>query len=288
MSHTVSRPELGDMRATHEDFFPMALGEVKETLAQRTLSTRVLFGLVGESRVLLGYASWFAPQSQLLHDCVRLHGQAAYGCARVIAGSPGDAIEVRLGDETVSVVRDEHARVGSVAEWADAWCAALAARDEATLAGMRPLPTAQFHDARVQIDEYQYALAEAFLAIKDDRDDCLAAVARARELWKRRTVAKKSAADIAAALLTVIEALVGGEAAAFNDALYRALVAHAKHWSKGDDILHARGWVALRHVGLACLALDRGIAIEIESPYLPRALVESKFFAEPSLGRSRA
>lgn len=286
MNRTVSRPELGDLHATHRDFFPVELADLEQALVRRPLSPRMLLGLATRARDLLARASWFAPQSRLMLDCARLHGQAAYGCALVAAAAPGEAVEIALDDMTVAVVRDEHPELGTVAEWVGAWCAALAARDQTTIAGMRAVPTELFRNARVQIDEYQYALAKAFLAVNDDRDLCLALVGQAREQWKERTVAMKSAADVDAALVSVIEALVGGNAASFNDALHRALTAHAKFWSKGDEYLAARGWVALRHVGLVCVAHDRGIAVEVESSYLPRALVERTGSSKPSLASS--
>lgn len=283
MTRTVPRPELGELLATHREFFPTDLADLQEALARRPLSTRQLRGLVDRARDLLGRTSWFALTSHLLLDCARLQGQAAYGCALVAAATAGQTISIRLGDAIVSVVRDADPELGSVADWSNACGAALAARDEVTLAGMRAVPTNRFRAVRVQIDEYQYPLAQAFVEVSGDRERCLAAVSLSRAQWKQHTVAKKSAAAIDAALLDVIEALVAGDAAPFNDALHHALTAHAKYWGKGDDYLAARGWVAVRHVGLACLAHDRGLAIEVESPYLPRALIERVFLSQSTL-----
>ena len=262
------------------------MAHIREDLEQRPLRSRMVTGLMHGARDLLGSASWFAPKSRLLLECVRLQAQAAYGCALLVAAALGETVEIALDQVVVPVVRDDHAKLGSVVEWTDAWCAAVVAREQPVISGMRAVPDERFRQTRVQIDEYQYALKDALVAVvTDDRERCLAAVARGREQWNQRSVAKKSAADIDAGLFDMIEVLAGGQAGPFNDALYLALSAHAKHWSKGDDNLAARGWVALRHLALVCVAHDRGIAIEIESPYLPRALIERDFSPEPSLAK---
>jgi hypothetical protein len=283
VTRTVPRRDLGDLLAKHRDFFPIELADLREALARRPLSTRQLRGLVDRARDLLGRASWFAPTSQLLLDCARVQGQAAYGCAVVAAATAEQTVTIRLGDATVPVNRAPDPELLPVADWTAACAAGLAARDEDTLAGMRAVPVDRFRAARVQIDEYQYSLAEAFVEVSGDAQRCLAAVARSRAQWQQRTVAKKAAAAIDVALLDVVEALLAGETGSFNEALERALTAHAKYWGKGDDYLAARGWVALRHVGLACTAHDRGIAIEVESPYLPRAVIDRGLSPEPRL-----
>jgi hypothetical protein len=283
MTRTVARPDLGEMLAKKREFFPTAVASVNKNLARRPMPMGVVSGLSGRARDLLGFASWFAPRSQLMFECVHLQAQAACGAARVAAAAPGQSVEIELCQENVSVVREDKAELRSVNEWADAWCAALVARDQPLLVGMRSIPDELHRPPRVQIDAYQYTLTEALVAVADDRDRCLAAVARGREQWKQRSVAHKLAAAIDAAMFDLIEALVGAEPGPFNDALFRALTAHAKYWSRGDEYLAARGWVALRHVALACLAHDRGMAVEIESGYLPRALIERQFSATPSL-----
>ncbi len=283
MNRSVLRRDLGDMLVPKRDFFPTYVEDLKATLAVRPFSQRMLYGFVDRARYLLGMASWFAPASQLLFDCVQLQSRAAYGSALVVAASIGEIVEVPLGDTRVPVLREDRTELGSIPEWTDAWCAALVGRDQPTIDGMRAVPDDRFRNPTVQVDDYNYALKDAFFALVDDRDRCCAAVARGRDLWKQRTVAMRSAADIDAALFDAIEALATERTGPFNDALFRALTAHAKHWTKGDEYLAAEGWVALRHLALVCVAHDRGVPVEIESPYLPRALVERELVPEPSL-----
>jgi hypothetical protein len=75
--------------------------------------------------------------------------------------------------------------------------------------------------------------------------------------------------------------LYEGDAQKFNDALEAELLAHRAFWtqppSEGDFTddrrEHPHGFLALAPLGLACLAHDRGIPIEVDSPYIPTWIV---------------
>jgi hypothetical protein len=283
VKHVVSRRELGDRLVVKREYFPTEVANLKRALARRPLLDTMLTGLPDRASSTLGYTSWFAPQSRLMLDCVRLQAQATWGSCVVAAAPAGRTVPVTLLGAVVSVKREDRAEIRPLTEWTQGWGAALAARDEASIRGLRGVPDDLHRKSSAQIDAYQYPLKEALVSVISDRDRCLAAVERARDQWKQRTIARKSGAEIDAALMDTIEALAKAQPEPFNEALERALAAHAKHWGKGDNHLSASGWVAIRHLGLACAAHDRGIPIEVESDYLPRSLIELRFTSELSL-----
>jgi hypothetical protein len=69
-----------------------------------------------------------------------------------------------------------------------------------------------------------------------------------------------------------------------------ALLEHRAFWAQppsaggvtDDHREHAHGVLALGPLGLACLAHDRGIPIEVESPYIPKWIVR-RAVSEPSM-----
>jgi hypothetical protein len=201
----------------------------------------------------------------------------------VAMAAPGQRVEISVAGTAVAVERKDQPEVRPVHVWARGWCAAVVSRDQALLDALRVVPDDVHRHAQVQIDEYQYALKDALVSVAVDPTRCLAAVGKARELWNKRSVAAKLAANIDGAMIDAIEALANARPDAFNDALWKAVTAHAKFWGKGDNYSSPEGWVAVPHLALACLAHDRDIPVEVESDYLPRSLIERRFSPEPSL-----
>ncbi|MFJ3187025.1 immunity 49 family protein [Streptomyces halstedii] len=65
------------------------------------------------------------------------------------------------------------------------------------------------------------------------------------------------------------------DAAGFNEALDDALRWHKKYWTANEDrTQNVEGVVAIVPPAVACLAKANGIPIEVESEYLPDALLD--------------
>ncbi len=74
--------------------------------------------------------------------------------------------------------------------------------------------------------------------------------------------------------MEMLQAIHRRRPGAFNEALYAALIAHRERYDDRECDGHTDGWIALIPLGLCCLASDVGIPIEVESPYIPRSLIE--------------
>ncbi|MFE3442187.1 immunity 49 family protein [Nocardia sp. NPDC059180] len=67
----------------------------------------------------------------------------------------------------------------------------------------------------------------------------------------------------------------------FNQALAEAVRLHKKYWTTNEDRENSNeGYLALGPLAITCLAYDAGFPIEVESDYLPSALVERKWLGE--------
>jgi hypothetical protein len=67
----------------------------------------------------------------------------------------------------------------------------------------------------------------------------------------------------------------------FNKALAEALQWHKEYWTATEDrAISAEGLVALGPLAIACLARDAGFPLDIESEYLPKALLEYAWGSE--------
>ena len=62
----------------------------------------------------------------------------------------------------------------------------------------------------------------------------------------------------------------------FGDALKRAVEMHKKYWSKKREyrMQSPDGFVSVPLTGLARMGMDQGLSFDVESPYVPRELLE--------------
>lgn len=66
----------------------------------------------------------------------------------------------------------------------------------------------------------------------------------------------------------------------FNRALTQALTWHKEYWDTEDRSFIASGNIALGPLALACMARDSGFPLEVESPYMPKYLIEGAWLNE--------
>lgn len=75
--------------------------------------------------------------------------------------------------------------------------------------------------------------------------------------------------------------LASGDADGFNSALEVALTSHRSFWSKDSKGSNEPlGFIARGPLALTCIAHDRGLPIEVESPYLPKQLIGGAWVGE--------
>ncbi|MET9252414.1 immunity 49 family protein [Streptomyces sp. NPDC003717] len=68
---------------------------------------------------------------------------------------------------------------------------------------------------------------------------------------------------------------------AFNTALLEALRLHKSYWTADEErTSDLEGSVAVGPLAIACLAYDAGFPIDVESPYLPRHLLDREWVGE--------
>ena len=203
---------------------------------------------------------------------VALFDLAAHHDEHVAATIDGHAFDLYLPSA--------HGMAGATA-WHNGFFAACACRDEAARVSLASIDDTTLAYARpsTQTDEYQYALVGALAALSRSESNAGARLAATRALAHPERV-KVSEGDVLArhaARIELAQRLHEGDAARFNEALEAALVAHRGYWTKTkerrDD---PRGFLALDALGLACLARERGMAIDVESDYIPAWIVRGE------------
>lgn len=81
--------------------------------------------------------------------------------------------------------------------------------------------------------------------------------------------------------IKMFDYLIQQDADKFNNALFEALDLHRIFWTKTPErSKDPDGYIALGPTALACLAREMGIAIDVESEYMPQVLVEGGWCGE--------
>lgn len=90
------------------------------------------------------------------------------------------------------------------------------------------------------------------------------------------TIADPKAAAQHAANIPVMWALLARDEVRFNSALVGAIEAHKAWWGRGSRLNDPEGLVANQSLALGALALQRGLAVTVDSDYIPRWFVEGR------------
>jgi hypothetical protein len=81
--------------------------------------------------------------------------------------------------------------------------------------------------------------------------------------------------------MNLLTQLARGDQEKFNTELAKALEWHKGYWTRDEErALTTQGLVALGPLGVACLAVQTGFAITVESEYLPKHLISGAWINE--------
>lgn len=168
--------------------------------------------------------------------------------------------------------------------WLTAFWLACVCREKRRMTELCNIPISVLRQAAGTFDPYIYAWVEALQAYwlrRPELGDKLVAAAEGTDPDTIRY------ADPSSVLLTMyppmdlLTHLVQGDQDKFNTALAQALELHKDYWTREDDrALSTESLIALAPLALTCLARDAGFTIDVESPYLPKYLIEGEWVGE--------
>jgi hypothetical protein len=168
--------------------------------------------------------------------------------------------------------------------WINAFFLALICRENERLGELARVPVSLLRESGAMFDEYIYAWVEALQGFWLGRDDVGAKLVAAVD-GTGPDSARFADQDLMSSILyppiILFYRYLRGDHEQFNEALVDALRWHKVYWSADDDrAINSDGLVALGPLAIACLARDQGFPIEVESEYLPKALLEYAWIGE--------
>lgn len=168
--------------------------------------------------------------------------------------------------------------------WLDAFYLAVICREAARLDMLARVPVSLLREFGGTLDEYAYAWVETLQSFWLRRDDLRTHLVRAVELSapeQARVLDAETMTKLQYPSIMLLYRYLRNDAAAFNEALADAVRWHKEYWTADEDrTQNILGIVALAPLAIACLAKANGMAVELESGYLPEALLDFSWRGE--------
>lgn len=260
--------------------FERRLGEQAALLRDTFDSVLRLWSFGGDGEALACFGAAAGIEHGRILRGLRIQAETAVALFELAERPSQRVTQVIDGQAYQLFVEARHGYCGP-SEWQAGFFASCACRDAASFARLVAVTDQTLFYSRptAQRDEYQYAMVGALRALARRDNDVSDRLSRAISLvqLERVTVSPEDVRERHAREIELALHLHDGNAARFNDALEAALVAHRAYWSKDEERREdPSGYLALAPLGLASIAHDRGMPIEVESNYIPTWVVRGE------------
>lgn len=146
------------------------------------------------------------------------------------------------------------------------------------------IPVSLLRDFGGALDEYTYAWVETLQSFWLRRDALCTHLVRAVDLSApehTRVVDAETMTKLRYPPIMMLYRYLRNDAAGFNEALADAVRRHNEYCTADEDrAQNIQGVVALAPLAIACLAKANGIPVEVETDYLPEALLDFAWCGE--------
>ncbi|MFH9010290.1 immunity 49 family protein [Streptomyces sp. NPDC017943] len=168
--------------------------------------------------------------------------------------------------------------------WLTSFYLAVICRDNDRVDQLAHVPVSFLRESGAEFDEYVYAWVETlqhFWFGRQETWDTLVTAVDGTTPEAARIAGPELMLKILHPPLELFQRCLRREAEQFNAALVDALTWHKEFWTANEArSLSGEGLVALAPLALACMAYDAGLPVEVESEYIPRALLTRAWVGE--------
>ncbi len=207
-------------------------------------------------------------------------GSALFGAATITEGT----MECRIDDKTRTIPATGPQDYADAGNWITAFWLAAICRESDRMTQLSNVPLGLLRASGAEYDEYVYhwvdSLQTYWLETPGLVDKLLATIDASYP-----DVATDTDRDLLEKILyqpiNLFHRFLRQDHEGFNKALVEALQLHRQYWTANERRADSpEGFVALGPLAIACLAHDSGFPIDVESEYLPKALLKRGWVGE--------
>lgn len=208
-------------------------------------------------------------------------GSALFEAATADEGSTV-TVRIKEREHTLPALRPE--TPVNAGAWITSFYLAMICRDNNRLGRLARVPVSLLRDSGAVFEEYTYAWVEtlqSFWLGRQDVGEKLVAAVDGTAPEATQNPDKDLVSKISYPPMILLYRVIRRDPAEFNAALSDALRWHKEYWTADEARADsAQGLVALGPLAMACLAHDQGITVDVESAYLPEALLKHAWAGE--------
>ncbi|WP_063785043.1 immunity 49 family protein [Streptomyces sp. TP-A0356] len=165
--------------------------------------------------------------------------------------------------------------------WITAFYLAVVCREKERITALCHVPMSLLRENGSRFEEYHYAWIDTLQTYWLGGPDLVPKLVAAVDGTDPEVVADpETVGKLLYPPMEMFHRFVRKDHAGFNRALANALQWHKEYWSEESRAFQISGLVALAPLAIACVAHDAGMPIEVESEYLPTALLGRNWCGE--------
>ncbi|MGW3316653.1 immunity 49 family protein [Streptomyces fungicidicus] len=196
----------------------------------------------------------------------------------------GATVECVIGHEVRRIPAVGVTHFTDAGTWLEAFWLAVVCRDQARMTRLCEVPVEMLRASGAVFEEYIYHWVDALQTYWLERPglgDKLVAAFDASDPERLQFMDREMMLKVLFSPVNVFYRFAGREADQFNEALIRGLELHKEYWTASEERQESGdGDIPLALLGLACLAHDAGLPVEVESEYLPEHLLKRTWLGE--------
>ncbi|GGT63941.1 hypothetical protein GCM10010287_43040 [Streptomyces variabilis] len=208
-------------------------------------------------------------------------GSALFASATAEEGS---VVECVIGHEVRRIPAVGVTHFTDAGTWLEAFWLAVVCRDRARMTRLCEVPIETLRASGAVFEEYIYHWVDALQTYWLERPglgEKLVAAFDASDPERLQFMDREMMLKVLYPPINVFHRFAGREADKFNEALIQGLELHKEYWTASEERRETGdGDIPLALLGLACLAHDAGLPVEVESEYLPEHLLKRTWLGE--------